>query len=307
MIEYRNKVLVGDCSEVMATLPNEIISCVITDPPYNYEFMNHKWDHAEIERRKARVKGPSKTIVKNIPYGSGLAGGVRNDNWYKRNRENVLLYQSWCKKWAFEAFRLLKSGGLVAVFNSTRTVAHVQVALEEVGFYTRDILVYRRHSGIPKGANIQSQIGKRDPDKAMEWQGWHSCLRNQWEAILVVQKPLLNNYVETLCATGVGAFYAEQGKGFEGNIIEGFSRDVEEKFDVHCTVKPLALMKYLIKLMVPPNKGHIVLDPFSGTGTTLVAARELGVDYLGIEIEPKYLDTIESRLSPNRKRQLSLI
>jgi site-specific DNA-methyltransferase (adenine-specific) len=39
---------------------------------------------------------------------------------------------------------------MIAVFNSTRTMAHVQVAFKRAGFYTRDCIVYRRHSGIPR-------------------------------------------------------------------------------------------------------------------------------------------------------------
>ena len=56
----------------------------------------------------------------------------------------------------------------------------------------------------------------------------------------------------------------------------------------HPTVKPLALMKYLCKLATPP-KG-IILDPFVGSGTTCVGAKELGFGYIGIEKESKYAE-----------------
>gem|GEM_PF-4598287 len=42
------------------------------------------------------LAGVGKTLVKNIPYGSGLAGGVCNRRWYERNRQNILDYQQWC-------------------------------------------------------------------------------------------------------------------------------------------------------------------------------------------------------------------
>ena len=87
-------------------------------------------------------------MVKHIPYGSGLAGGVRNKNWYKRNRDNILSYRNWVKLWAEELFRILKPGGYALIFNSTRTAAHIQVAFEDVGFYARDTIVWRRASGI---------------------------------------------------------------------------------------------------------------------------------------------------------------
>jgi len=61
----------------------------------------------------------------------------------------------------------------------------------------------------------------------------------------------------------------------------------------HPTVKPIALMEYLIKMVTP--KGGIVLDQFSGSGSTLVAAKENGFDFIGIEKEPEYIKIIEAR------------
>jgi len=54
----------------------------------------------------------------------------------------------------------------------------------------------------------------------------------------------------------------------------------------HPTVKPVALMKWLIRLITPP--GGVVLDPFLGSGTTVYAARELGMRAIGIEREAAY-------------------
>jgi site-specific DNA-methyltransferase (adenine-specific) len=63
----------------------------------------------------------------------------------------------------------------------------------------------------------------------------------------------------------------------------------------HPTVKPIELMKYLIKLVTPPN-GHI-LDPFNGSGSTGCAAVELGFDYTGIELDPNYVEIANKRIS----------
>jgi DNA modification methylase len=65
----------------------------------------------------------------------------------------------------------------------------------------------------------------------------------------------------------------------------------------HPTVKPLALMTYLIRLVTPP--GGIVLDPFAGSGTTLEAATVEGFRSIGIELTPEYLPLIEQRLRRN--------
>jgi site-specific DNA-methyltransferase (adenine-specific) len=292
----KNSIYLGDCREVLIDFPAESMAACLTDPPYNYEFIGRDWNDAEVTRRLERIKD-SKTLVKNIPYGSGLAGGVRNKRWYQRNRENILAYQRWCVEWGEQVFRVCKAGAFVGVFNSTRTVGHMQVALEEAGFYTRDILVYRRHAGIPKGLNAYKKLQKENEPNAHEWQGWHSCLRNEWEAIIILQKPLLNNYIQTLKQTGVGLFQAINEDGsFQSNILEGYQNGTSETFNTHCTVKPVALMKKLIELTVPKSDKNIILDPFAGSGTTLVAAQALGYPFVGIEIEPSYIPIIENRL-----------
>ena len=74
---------------------------------------------------------------------------------------------------------------------------------------------------------------------------------------------------------------SERNKGLESNI--------------HPTVKPVQLMRYLIRLVTP--KGGTVLDPFLGSGTTAVAAIEEGVAWIGCEREAEYLDIIHARVS----------
>jgi hypothetical protein len=82
----------------------------------------------------------------------------------------------------------------------------------------------------------------------------------------------------------------------ESNSFDVFESDGRPKTlnkNNHPTVKPIALMSYLIKMITP--KGGIVLDPFSGSGSTLVAAKENGFDFIGIEKEPEYIKIIEAR------------
>jgi DNA modification methylase len=62
----------------------------------------------------------------------------------------------------------------------------------------------------------------------------------------------------------------------------------------HPTVKPIALMKYLIRLITPP--GGVVLDPFMGSGTTGCAAVALGFSFIGIEREAEYVEIAEKRI-----------
>ena len=62
----------------------------------------------------------------------------------------------------------------------------------------------------------------------------------------------------------------------------------------HPTVKPIELMKYLIRLITPP--GGVVLDPFNGSGSTGCAAVELGYEYIGCELDPAYVEIAKKRI-----------
>ena len=156
----------------------------------------------------------------------------------------------------------------------------------------------RRHSGIPKGLNLSAKLKQKNFPDPEKWQGWHSCLRNEWKAIAVLQKPLEQNYLNTFLNYEVGLFYTQNVDGsFQSNILEDIPRTQEDDIKVHCTVKPLALMEKLVTMFVPPSSHHIVLDPFAGSGTTLVAAHKLGRGFVGIEIVPEYIEVIEERLS----------
>ena len=76
------------------------------------------------------------------------------------------------------------------------------------------------------------------------------------------------------------------------------SRAERGDFNDHCTVKPLALMRWLCTLVTPP--GGIVLDPFMGSGTTGVAALQSGFRFVGIERDPHYFDIASRRIAAAR-------
>ena len=63
----------------------------------------------------------------------------------------------------------------------------------------------------------------------------------------------------------------------------------------HPTVKPIKLMRYLCRLITPP--GGLILDPFAGSGTTLLAAIQEGFSCIGIEREPEYCEIIRRRMA----------
>jgi len=79
------------------------------------------------------------------------------------------------------------------------------------------------------------------------------------------------------------------------------SRKERGEFNKHPTVKPIALMEYLIKLVTPPE--GIVLDPFLGSGTTALAALNLGRFFIGIELNEEYCEIARRRVASHTAQQ----
>lgn len=105
------------------------------------------------------------------------------------------------------------------------------------------------------------------------------------------------NYANNVFGAGAGGGY-HPGFGDSGTAARFFysakASAADRAGSKHPTVKPLALMRWLLRLVTPP--GGTVLDPFAGSGTTLHAALECGFSAVGIEREAEYQADIRSRL-----------
>ena len=106
--------------------------------------------------------------------------------------------------------------------------------------------------------------------------------------------------LSTKQTTGGGGLTAP--KDNDGNYIVSGSKGTAGKYgsakapqkNYHPTVKPIKLMEYLVRLVT--IKEGIVLEPFAGSGTTLIACKQQGFNYIGIEREQEYCDIAEARL-----------
>ncbi len=95
------------------------------------------------------------------------------------------------------------------------------------------------------------------------------------------------------CRVCMGAFPAAELRQ-HGHDLEG-----SDHITSHPTVKPISLMRWLVRMVTPP--GGQVLDPFAGTGTTLQAAAEEGMDSVGVEQDAEYAAMCQSRLDRVRR------
>lgn len=178
---------------------------------------------------------------------------------------------------------------------------------------------------------VQVPILEYQHPLAKEWSGWGSNVSPAHEPICMARKPLDGNTITSnVIKHGVGGLNIEGCKLESGKLpsnvlltdvddelLEDFSyfgvnnpikffynakasqkeRNlyVPEGMDNnHPCLKPLELMRYLTRLVTP--KGGTVLDPFMGSGTCGLAAREQGFRYVGIELMKEYFDVAEARL-----------
>jgi hypothetical protein len=82
-------------------------------------------------------------------------------------------------------------------------------------------------------------------------------------------------------------------KALDGESGNPFGR-WQPKKNIHPTVKPIDLMRYLVRLVTP--KGGVCLDPYLGSGTTAIACKAEKFDYIGIEMEEEYARIAEARI-----------
>jgi len=82
--------------------------------------------------------------------------------------------------------------------------------------------------------------------------------------------------------------------GRETDIDNAFQRGITLRKNTHPTVKPIALMKYLIKLVSKEN--YVILDPFMGSGSTGIACKQLDRQFIGIELDKDYMEIAKKRI-----------
>jgi site-specific DNA-methyltransferase (adenine-specific) len=194
---------------------------------------------------------------------------------------------------------VLKPGGSAVIFAGRRLSHRCICALEDAGFSYKDMLAWMKQK-CPHRAQRLSRIYQRrgDEQSAKTWEGWRlGNLRPIFEPILWFTKPykIGETIADNVLKYGIGAYHEAAFLRYEAepeNVLYG--RLAPKEGGLHPTQKPLRLMKALIELTTCP--GQVVLDPFAGSGTALVAAAQLGRRYVGYEISPVYVQTSRQRL-----------
>lgn len=289
-----NTVTLGDSIEEIKNVPDNSIHLILSDIPYG--ICAEDWDVLH-DNKNSALLGSSPSQKKAGKVFSKRGKPI--NGWSEADRKIPLEYQEWCSKWASEWLRVLKPGGSAIVFSGRRFAHRCTVALEDAGFNFKDMLSWVKPNAYHRAQRVSVVFDRRgDEENSSKWQGWRlGNLRPIFEPILWFTKPYKHTIVDNLLENELGAYnqsFLESCSYCNYTPSNVLSSQITREGAFHPTQKPLELMKTLIELTT--LEGHTVLDPFCGSGTTLLAAKELGRNFLGIEINEPYVDISKERL-----------
>ena len=276
-------------------LPAESFHLILSDIPYGISA--EEWDVLHSNTNSALLgSSPAQKKAGSV----FKSRGKPINGWSEADRKIPLEYYQWCSTWAGEWLRVLKPGASAVVFAGRRLAHRCVAAMEDAGFCYKDSLAWLRPRAAHRAQRLSVVFHKRGNDDAeKKWSGWKvGNLRPVFEPILWFTKPykIGTTIADNALTHEVGGYNEEAFQRYvesPDNVIEcGFSSG---EGGLHPTQKPVMLMQALIELTTRP--GQRVLDPFAGSATTLMAAKNTGRQFLGYEMNEDYWKAANERLS----------
>ncbi|MCM1045096.1 MAG: site-specific DNA-methyltransferase [Candidatus Gastranaerophilales bacterium] len=251
----------SDCIDGMKELTDNCVDLVIADPPYNLSKSGDwKWDN-------------SVSLA-----GMGGNWNITNENWDNMSFDD---YFNFSLAWLKEAKRILKPTGSMWIFGTYHNIGIINVACQLLGIEIINEVIWYKKNAFPN-------LSGRRMTASHETILWtHSGGKKR-------------TYYFDYDYSKNGEFPGDELKvvGKQMRTVWDLSNNKkaeELKYGKHPTQKPIKVLTRMIKLSSKP--GDIMLTPFSGAGSECVAAKMTGRHYIGFEIEKKYCDISEERLT----------
>lgn len=318
----RCRLLAGDCVEVMAGLPRGSVDAVVTDPPYGIDWKGEAWDGRAIREAAARSGGAR--LTPNEAFEHWCTGWARGCLRVMRPGAHLLAFGS-PRTW-----HRLSCGLEDAGFEVRDTL---------MWLYASGMPKSRRHPGdrasTLKPAYEPIIVARKPPEGTLaENHDRHGTGLLEIGGCRVEGRHPANVAIghadgcgEEGCVEGCPVGEADAGAGGQlepsrflqcpkaGRAERDAGCEALPARDLdlfpnrgtsgparnpHPSVKPLELMRWLVRLACPES--GVVLDPFMGSGSTGVAAALEGRRFCGIERETSYLDIAEARISHHGRR-----
>lgn len=294
-----NRVELGDSIELIKTLENESIHLILSDIPYGINY--DEWDVLHKNTNNALL-GASPAQAKSSVFKSR---GKPLNGWSEADKKISKEYYEWCLKWTPDWYRVLKPGASCFIFAGRRMAHRCICAMEDSGFIFKDMISWEKDAAAYRAQRVSCVFDRRkDVENSKKWEGWKiGNLRPLFEPILWFMKPypIGSTLTDNIINYEVGGYneIALKQSNILNSGLEICSNILKIKTEqsdrgLHPTQKAVSLMETLIKLVT--KEKQIVLDPFCGCGTTLVAANNLNRGYIGFEINPIYYNNVLKRL-----------
>ncbi|HMJ65827.1 MAG TPA: site-specific DNA-methyltransferase [Candidatus Binatia bacterium] len=268
-----------DCFEWLQNCPPTSIHAVCTDPPYGI------LEFTEKELTKMRI---GRGGVWRLPP---KVGGSQRD---PLPRFTVLTdtqkqhLRDYFSEWARLVIRVLVPGGHACVAGHPILQYHVQGALADAGFEVRPAIMrlYYSFRGGDRPKNAESEF----PDVCVSPKG-------AYEPWMLFRKPIESQTVaENLRRWNAGALRRPStDKPLPDVIASGRTPKREEAISNHPCLKPQHFMRLMVRALLPLGKGTI-LDPFMGSGSTIAAAKAIGYESVGLELDTQYFHLAEKAI-----------
>jgi site-specific DNA-methyltransferase (adenine-specific) len=221
-------------------------------------------------------------ILTDPPYNLGKDYGNASD------QQSVAAYLAWTEQWITAALPKLKANGSLYIFLTWRFSPEIFVMLKQRMTMMNEIIWDRRVPSM--GGSVRSFTSVHDTI---------GFFVNRKDYYFDLDAVRIAYDAETKKARSrsifVGAKWLEVGYNPKDLwSVSRLHREHPERAD-HPTQKPLEIIERMVKASCPP--GGVVLDPFMGSGTTALAAKRCGRNYVGFELNADYCQIIESRLA----------
>lgn len=269
----RQTVINADCRGWLANAERNSISAVITDPPYGLI------EYAPEQQKKLRA---GRGGIWRIPPAFDGANRRALPRFTVLSPEEREALFEFFHEWARAVIPVLRPGAHVFIASNPLVSPVVSYAIEKAGLERRGEIVRLvrtfRGGDRPKGSESEFQMVSTMP---------RSC----WEPWCLFRKPLEEKTVsENLRKWGTGGLRRVSAQTpFLDVIQSGTTPDDERCLAPHPSVKPQHFLRLLVRAALPTGKGTI-LDPFSGSGTTLAACEHIGAKAVGVEIDPYFFE-----------------
>ncbi len=241
--DFIDKMICGDCIQVMRKMPDKSIDLVVTSPPYN-------------------LKNSTGNGMKDGRGGKWSGAALMNGYSHHHDAMPHDEYAKWQRECLTEMFRVITDDGAIFYNHKWRVQAGLLQDRQDIvsGFPVRQIIIWKRKGGFNFNAGY---------------------FLPTYEVIYLIAKP------EFKLVPKANAF---------GDVWE-FTQEMNNPH-------PAAFPAALIDRIISSTTAQIILDPFMGSGTTAVAAKELRRHFIGIDISPDYCQMAEERIGIAKTREV---